>query len=102
MKPSTAKARRLYNKMAREYLLQNPQCAVFKNKPASEVHHRRGRLGTLLIDQRFWLAVSKEGHYLIHHHPVEAQKRKFICERGQWNTAPKDDETARLKEVLRG
>ena len=96
-----AKARRLYIKLRRAYLAQNPECVVFRNKPASQIHHRRGRIGTLLIDQRFWIAVSMEGHEWIHHNPELARADGFTCHFGQWNTAPRDAETERLKKLLR-
>lgn len=54
----------------------------------NEVHHVRGRLGRLLRDQRFWLAVSKQGHRWIHEHPAQARRYGWLCERGQWNVAP--------------
>lgn len=52
----------------------------------TEIHHTRGRLGSLLMDKRFWMAVSKAGHRYIHSHPAEARRRGWICEAGLWNT----------------
>lgn len=51
----------------------------------TEVHHMRGRAGTLLRDKRFWLGVSKAGHRWIHSHVAEARRRGWICAAGQWN-----------------
>ena len=52
----------------------------------NEVHHTRGRAGTLLTDERHWIAVSKLGHRWIHEHPAEARARGWICAEGKWNT----------------
>ena len=51
----------------------------------NEVHHMRGRLGPLLNDKRFWLAVSKAGHRWIHQHPHAARQRGWLCQPGEWN-----------------
>lgn len=47
-------------------------------------HHMRGRLGPLLLDERFWLAVSRPGHDWIHTNPKEAEKLGFI-DLKNWN-----------------
>lgn len=93
-------AKRIYAKLRRQFLAQNPECAVYRNKPANQIHHRRGRIGTLLIDQRFWLSVSMAGHEWIGRNPVQARAKGFICEQGKWNTPPDDEVTRRLKELL--
>ena len=54
----------------------------------NEVHHRRGRVGALLLDERFWLAVSKEGHRFIHANIHAARLAGFICRPGEWNVPP--------------
>jgi hypothetical protein len=51
----------------------------------NEVHHVRGRLGPLLTDRRWWMAVSKAGHRWLHQNPAEARKRGWLCEAGLWN-----------------
>ena len=51
----------------------------------NEVHHVRGRAGSLLLDKRYWMAISKAGHRWIHAHVEEARKHGWICERGLWN-----------------
>lgn len=72
--------------------LRNKLCpvalAVWKRKvPVAEVHHTRGRIGTLLNDERYWLAVSLIGHRWIHEHPQAARERGWLAERGSWGTA---------------
>lgn len=52
-------------------------------------HHIRGRLGALLCDTRFWLAVCFKHHNWIHKHPDAARKRGYLANLGEWNTVPK-------------
>jgi len=52
----------------------------------NEVHHMRGRAGSLLLDERFWMAISKQGHRWVHEHMDEARKLGWLCEIGKWNT----------------
>lgn len=55
----------------------------------SEVHHTRGRAGSLLLDERFWMAASKAGHRFIHENVELAREHGWICEKGLWNKPPK-------------
>lgn len=67
--------------------IRGKKCAVFKGLPAVECHHMSGRIGyadeyarendiPLLLDERFWLPVSEEGHRKITDDP------KWACENG--------------------
>jgi hypothetical protein len=55
------------------------------NRRITEVHHRFGRRGKLLLERRWFLGVSRLGHRWIHMHPEEAQKRGWIGPPGTWN-----------------
>ena len=55
----------------------------------NEVHHLRGRAGSLLCDERFWIALSKQGHRWVHENPEKARNMGFLCAKGEWNTPPK-------------
>ena len=86
-KVSRAMAKRL-----REYakkrgpFLEGKRCAVFPGNVATEIHHIRGRTGTLLLDSRYWLPVSRAGHYWIDTHRKEAQEKGWLAQLGQWNS----------------
>lgn len=69
---------------------ENKMCPVFPKSQYSttDVHHMKGRVGfadkhardnniPLLIDERFWLAVSRRGHKWIEGHPDQAKERGF-------------------------
>jgi len=56
------------------------------NRPSElDVHHTRGRAGTLLLDWRHWRALRRECHEWVAAHPVEARRRGLLCEPGLWN-----------------
>ncbi len=84
-----------YAKLRRMFLRENPQCAVLevafdRQKPATDVHHSRGRAGTLYLDTRFWIPVSREGHRWIEENRNLARKlewegRPILAAVGKWN-----------------
>jgi len=60
---------------------ENKYCPVFPSQKTTEVHHKKGRIGTLYLDETFWLAVSSDGHKWIENNPIEAKKRGFSLNR---------------------
>lgn len=60
-------------------------CACCVRNEASEVHHMRGRAGSLLTDKRHLVAVCNECHRWIHENPNEARKAGWLCRPGLWN-----------------
>ena len=55
----------------------------------NEVNHSRGRLGKLLRDQKYWVALSKAGHRWVHQNPAAAREMGWMCPVGEWNVQPK-------------
>lgn len=53
----------------RRAFLHNKRCAVYPTLPAKEIHHMRGRIGELLLDERWWLPVSHKAHAEITNKP---------------------------------
>jgi hypothetical protein len=49
-----------------------------------DVHHVRGRAGTLLCDQRYWKLVCSCCHRWIHDNPEQARNGGWLAERGEW------------------
>ncbi len=66
-----------YNAKEKKFLEDNPRCAVFPRLASSEVHHKKGRVGSLYLDERYWLAVSRLGHKEIELNPVWAKKMGY-------------------------
>jgi len=62
-------------------LPENQWCAVYPWLPAETVHHKMGRLGKLLLDKRYWVALSLPGHIWVEEHPEEAKKRGLSLNR---------------------
>jgi len=48
---------------------------------ATEVHHMKGREGVMLLDTKYWLAVSREGHVKIELNPEWAKEMGFSVSR---------------------
>lgn len=77
-----------YLKRSKEFLKENPRCAVTGDK-ATQIHHSRGKLSGLLIDERFWIPVSFIAHRRIHDDPEFARKLTWqgipvLCAPGDW------------------
>lgn len=91
--------RELYQEVKADVLKKNPVCLRCPRKSA-EVHHRRGRAGTLLIDDRFLSALCFECHNFIHAFPAIAKENGSLAWPGEWNTPPHDAESGRLREMI--
>lgn len=58
----------------------------------TEVHHRFGRIGELLLWTPGWLLLSKQGHRWVHEHVGEARARGWIAPEGLFNSADRSME----------
>ena len=67
------------------YLDRNPLCAVCdeegRKKRAFFVHHRAGREGRFLLDQRFWMGVCYDCHDRIENFRLWATKNQYLLPR---------------------
>lgn len=68
-----------YLKLRQEFL-PGKICPVTGNK-ATEIHHMRGRIGKLLLDTKYWLPVTREGHIKIENNSDWAYKNGFSAKR---------------------
>ena len=59
---------------------ENQVCPI-TGKKTTEIHHKKGRVGSLFLDVRYWLAVSREGHKKIEENPVWAKKEGYSLSR---------------------
>lgn len=67
----------IYHAMAEEWLSrpENHKCAVPGCRDyANDVHHTRGRVGSLLTNAATWIPVCRPHHTLIHNNPAWAQQ----------------------------
>lgn len=52
---------------------------IFVNCPrATEIHHRAGRIGPLLMDETKWMAVCRYAHRMIHDNPKIAKEKGYL------------------------
>ncbi len=58
--------------------------------PCDDVHHTRGKIGALLMDERFWLPVCRTCHNWIGNNIAQARSWGLLCELGEWNKVPRD------------
>lgn len=90
-KPKKPIARRSKKRIIQE-LQYNADVKIFLGKPenricpvtglqTNQVHHKKGRIGSLLLDQRYWLAVSPEGHRRIENNPEWAKENNYSLNR---------------------
>lgn len=84
-----AKQLRIYRLKVMEFLLTHPMCRVCLDEKiegmivpqprvAEDVHHRRGRVGRLLLEERFWMPVCRIHHDAIHQNPAWAKAHGYI------------------------
>ena len=84
-----------YRQKRIDFLVANPYCAWgLKQVPkqfirSTDIHHTRGRAGRLLLNEKFWLAVSRKAHEWIHLNQNEARALGLLCRRGEWGDAGK-------------
>ena len=75
---------REYKKVRTEFLTLHPNCqANLKDcsKVATQIHHQCGRIGKLLNNSAYFLAVCHNCHHWIELHPVEAKEKGFSLDR---------------------
>ena len=73
---------RLYLKKRKEYLMSHANCEVKGCTYSSgEIHHRKGRIGKLLYDEKYFLAVCSVHHRIIEDNPNWAKKNKYSSSR---------------------
>jgi len=80
-----------------EFLREHPVCGAclargINPAPSAQLHHSRGRIGRLYLDERFWIGVCAPCHAWIHEEaPNEARELGLLASVAEWNTFPKDE-----------
>lgn len=87
--PSISKARharlREYATLRKRFLHDRPRCERC-GKKATDIHHKRGRVGRLLCMTEYWASTCRGCHQWIGENPNEARELGLLCELGKWNT----------------
>jgi len=64
----------LYKVVSKEYLKDHKFCECGCGRKAVEIHHMRGRIGSLLCDIRYFKAVASSCHRTIELNPKQAKE----------------------------
>ena len=73
---------RQYRKQRKAYLGDNPICQVKGcDHYATEIHHKKGRSGDMLLDEEFWMAICHDHHRYITDHPTWAKENGYELSR---------------------
>lgn len=59
---------------------ENQKCPI-TGKPTTDVHHMKGRIGSLLLDTRYWVALSRDGHKYVEENPEWAKAKGYSLNR---------------------
>jgi hypothetical protein len=59
---------------------ENQKCPI-TGKPTTDVHHMKGRIGRLLLDTRYWVALSRDGHKYVEENPEWAKENGYSLNR---------------------
>ena len=81
----------IYSVMRKQFLEKFPICPI-TNKPTTDIHHKKGRIGfaddwaryndiSLFLDVRFWVALSREGHQFVEENPTWAKENGYSLNR---------------------
>ena len=62
-----------YSKIKKSYMEVYPNCERC-DKPATEIHHKAGRIGNLLTDINHFMSTCRDCHNYIHENPKENKK----------------------------
>lgn len=67
-----------YLKVKKEYMKEHQNCEFEGcKKRANDLHHKRGRVGDLLTDKRYFLSLCRDHHNWVGLHPVESMERGY-------------------------
>lgn len=75
-----------YMKLKKKFLGIVEMCQRCGKAKAVDLHHTRGRAGSLLTDWRFFMALCRHCHNWIQDNPAEARHAGLIAGPGEWNT----------------
>lgn len=68
-----------YSKVSATYLKENPECEVCGNPSNPSIHHKKGRLGSLLTDERYFMHACLAGSFLDEMYPESNHNHTGGC-----------------------
>lgn len=93
--PKRAEELALYRQERDVWLAEHPVCSILLalygcTYHTQELHHFRGRNGSLLRDKRFWMPVCKACHAYLHAHPTFARESGYLASATDFNRSQKE------------
>ena len=83
-----ATALRLYAAAKAKHLKEHPNCQKCGYKKDVAIHHKCGRIGSLLHDARYFVTLCRLCHAWVHQFPKDAQATGYLAAAGEWNQKP--------------
>ena len=77
MSAKRAKQNTIYLQKRNAFLKLYPICQCCNIKQSTEIHHKKGRLGELLMDETQFFAICRDCHQWAETHPEWAKKHGF-------------------------
>ncbi len=84
--PNVSKKRKIENlqyQVLRAEFLNKPEnkiCPITK-LPTTDIHHKKGRIGSLFLNIEYWVALSREGHKFVEENPIWAKENGYSLNR---------------------
>ena len=84
--PQVSKKRQVqqlkYSVLRIEFLgkIENKACPI-TGLETTDIHHKKGRVGSLYLDTKFWVALSREGHKFVEENPIWAKENGYSLNR---------------------
>lgn len=84
--PKVSKKRKIENlqyQVLRKQFLEKPDnrtCPI-TGLPTTDIHHKKGRTGTLFLNTDYWIALSREGHKQVEENPQWAKENGYSLNR---------------------
>ncbi len=84
--PQVSKKRKVemlqYLVLRTEFLVkkENQVCPITK-QPTTDIHHKKGRVGSLYLNTTHWVALSREGHKFVEENPEWAKENGYSLDR---------------------
>jgi|SRR5688572_29475408 len=69
-----------YSRRKKEFMV-GKVCPVYPHLPVEDIHHMRGKVGDLYLNEEYWLAVSRKGHIKIERNPEWAKANGYSVSR---------------------
>lgn len=72
---------KLYKQAREEYLSDTPFCERCQIRHELEIHHKAGRIGSLLFNKKYFMAVCRDCHIYIENNVTESKLKGWSINR---------------------